>query len=101
MMRRSLSGWSLSAESDDWLVTPPQADSVATARARPTAPQARRPKREGDVLRRLMVSPLFVSDLMWRTLTAAVTTVTIAVAEHVVVIVVTVTRGRPGAILSE
>jgi len=47
-----------------------------------------------------MVSPLGVRDLVRRTLAAVMAAVTIADLEHVVVIVVTVTKARGGAILN-
>jgi len=47
-----------------------------------------------------MASPLCVNEVVRRTLIAVVTAVTIPVAEHVVVIVVTVTHGWTDAILS-
>lgn len=97
MIRRSARGLLLSDDVFDLLVTPPQAESDVAARVRPRAPAARRVK--GEVKRR-MVSPLGVRDLVTRILAAAVTTVTIADLEHVVVIVVTVTKARGGAILN-
>src|SRR4051794_20552548 len=99
MIRRSESGFPLSAESDAdaFLSVTPQAETVTAARARPSAAAVLRRVLE---LGRIGVPLLRQGVLAARTLAAWVRGVTIAVAMHIVVVVVTDTRGGDGAILA-